>query len=70
MPLAVLDEHDRLVGVIPRVTLLAALGPGTTATAELTLPLPPVATGEIDQLLAESEPHHADDVVADPEEVR
>ncbi|MGN6273522.1 MAG: quaternary amine ABC transporter ATP-binding protein [Protaetiibacter sp.] len=70
LPLAVLDEHDRLVGVIPRVTLLAALGPGTTATAELALPLPPVATGEIDQLLAESEPHHADDVVADPEEVR
>ena len=68
LPLAVLDEHARLVGVIPRVTLLAALGPGTTATAELTLPLPPVATGEIDQLLAESEPH-ADDAAADPEEV-
>ncbi|MCS0499078.1 quaternary amine ABC transporter ATP-binding protein [Protaetiibacter mangrovi] len=69
LPLAVTDDQGRLVGVIPRVTLLAALGPGTTATAELTLPLPPVATGEIDRLLAESEAVGAADA-ADPEEVR
>jgi len=26
LPLAVVDEHDRLLGVIPRITLLNALG--------------------------------------------
>ena len=30
IPLAVVDEHERLLGVIPRVTLLSALGAGTS----------------------------------------
>src|SRR5690606_594350 len=42
LPLAVTDDAGRLVGVIPRITLLAALGPGTSATEEITLPPPPV----------------------------
>src|SRR5690349_22444589 len=42
LPLAVTDAEGRLVGVIPRVTLLAALGPGPGATGELTLPLNPI----------------------------
>jgi len=31
----VLDDKKRLIGVIPRVTLLAALGNVTTATGEI-----------------------------------
>ncbi|MFV0373696.1 quaternary amine ABC transporter ATP-binding protein [Microbacterium sp.] len=54
LPLAVVDADDRLVGVIPRVTLLAALGPGPGATGELSLPLPPVPQEEIDAVLAEA----------------
>jgi glycine betaine/proline transport system ATP-binding protein len=54
LPLAVTDADGRLVGVIPRVTLLAALGPGNTATGELQLPLPPVPVTEIDQVLADA----------------
>ncbi|GGH39063.1 quaternary amine ABC transporter ATP-binding protein [Microbacterium album] len=55
LPLAVTDDAGRLVGVIPRVTLLAALGPGPNATEELQLPLPPVPTQVIDELLAEGD---------------
>lgn len=54
VPLAVIDESGRLVGVIPRVTLLAALGPGPSATEELTLPTQPVSSAEIDRVLAET----------------
>jgi glycine betaine/proline transport system ATP-binding protein len=53
LPLAVTDAEGRLVGVIPRVTLLAALGPGAGATGELTIPVQPMPTTEIDQILAE-----------------
>ncbi|WP_342664872.1 glycine betaine/L-proline ABC transporter ATP-binding protein [Microbacterium indicum] len=56
LPLAVVDERERLVGVIPRVTLLAALGPGPDATGEITLPQEPVPTSVIDQVLADSDP--------------
>lgn len=70
LPLAVVDADGRLVGVIPRVTLLAALGPGTTATSELTI-IPPIAPTEIDQLLAESATDAAPGSSApDAEEVR
>lgn len=55
LPLAVTDSVDRLVGVIPRVTLLAALGPGPGATEEITLPLPPVPHAEIDAVLEEAD---------------
>jgi glycine betaine/proline transport system ATP-binding protein len=52
VPLAVTDAAGRFVGVIPRVTLLAALGPGTTATGELTIPQQAIPTTVIDELLA------------------
>ena len=51
LPLAVTDADGRLAGVIPRVTLLAALGPGPGATEELTLPLQPMPQAEIDAAL-------------------
>lgn len=51
LPLAVTDAEGRLVGVIPRVTLLAALGPGPNATGELTIPLQPMPTTVIDEVL-------------------
>ncbi|WP_040167606.1 quaternary amine ABC transporter ATP-binding protein [Microbacterium gorillae] len=56
LPLAVTDANGRLVGVIPRITLLAALGPGPTATDELTLPLQPLETSEINAILDETAP--------------
>ncbi|WP_424937756.1 MULTISPECIES: quaternary amine ABC transporter ATP-binding protein [Bacteria] len=61
LPLAVVDDDGRLVGVIPRVTLLAALGPGPGATEEITLPLPPMPQAEIDAVLGEGAagPHDA-----------
>jgi glycine betaine/proline transport system ATP-binding protein len=52
LPLAVTDAEGHLVGVIPRVTLLAALGPGPGATEEITLPAQPMPTAEIDAVLA------------------
>ncbi|UNK70764.1 glycine betaine/L-proline ABC transporter ATP-binding protein [Microbacterium sp. H1-D42] len=51
LPLAVTDADGRLTGVIPRVTLLAALGPGTGATGELTIPLQPMSATMIDEVL-------------------
>jgi glycine betaine/proline transport system ATP-binding protein len=51
LPLAVLDADGRLAGVIPRVTLLAALGPGPTATEELTVLPQPLPSAEIDAAL-------------------
>lgn len=42
MPLAVVDDQRRLLGIVPRVTLLAALGNVTTDTGELpVVELPP-----------------------------
>src|SRR5699024_6853884 len=55
LAVAVTDANDRLVGVIPRVTLLAALGPGPGSTEEITLPSQPVPSTVIDQVLADSE---------------
>ena len=55
LPLAVVDTAGRLAGVIPRVTLLAALGPGPGATEEITLPQPPVPAEVIDRLLADED---------------
>ncbi len=51
LPLAVTDAEGRLAGVIPRVTLLAALGPGPGATEEITLPMMPMPQAEIDAVL-------------------
>src|SRR5690606_285121 len=55
LPLAVTDDEGRLVGVIPRVTLLAALGPGPNSTEELTLPVPPISRDEIAAVLGEAD---------------
>ena len=52
LAVAVLNEAGKLIGVIPRVTLLAALGPGPGATEEITLPQQPVPSAEIDEILA------------------
>lgn len=54
LPLAVVDAEGRLTGVIPRVTLLAALGPGPTSTEEITVLPQPVPSAEIDAVLAAS----------------
>ncbi|MDF2920654.1 MAG: glycine betaine transporter ATP-binding protein, partial [Microbacterium sp.] len=54
LPLAVVDAEGRLTGVIPRVTLLAALGPGPGATGEISLPLHPLPANEIDAVLAQA----------------
>ena len=54
LPLAVTDDEGRLVGVIPRVTLLAALGPGPTDTSEITILPRPMPSTEIDALLEDS----------------
>ncbi|KAA9089333.1 quaternary amine ABC transporter ATP-binding protein [Microbacterium radiodurans] len=54
LPLAVTDDDGRLVGVIPRITLLAALGPGPGATEEITIPLQPMPQAAIDEVLAEA----------------
>ncbi|MBS1907943.1 MAG: glycine betaine/L-proline ABC transporter ATP-binding protein [Actinobacteria bacterium] len=51
VPLAVADAEGRLVGVIPRITLLAALGPGPGATGEINLPALPLPQAEIDAVL-------------------
>jgi glycine betaine/proline transport system ATP-binding protein len=41
LPIAVVDSKNRLLGVIPRVTLLAAIGNVTTSTGELPVIHPP-----------------------------
>ncbi|MDY7528224.1 MULTISPECIES: glycine betaine/L-proline ABC transporter ATP-binding protein [unclassified Cryobacterium] len=41
LPIAVVDARNRLLGVIPRVTLLAAFGNVTTATGEVPVTEPP-----------------------------
>ena len=51
LPLAVADAEGRLVGVIPRITLLAALGPGAGATGEINLPVLPLPQAEVDAVL-------------------
>lgn len=67
LPLAVTDAENRLVGVIPRVTLLAALGPGPNATGELTIPLQPMPTTVIDEVLGDAA---GDAPAAEAKEVR
>ncbi|WP_424449430.1 quaternary amine ABC transporter ATP-binding protein [Microbacterium arborescens] len=68
LPLAVTDAEGRLVGVIPRITLLAALGPGPGATEEITIPLQPMPQAAIDEVLAEATA--VDRAAAQNEEVR
>lgn len=67
LPLAVTDDSDRLIGVIPRVTLLAALGPGSNGTGEIAVHPQPMSTETIDQVLAANP---GEDQVVISEEVR
>src|SRR5690606_32073889 len=41
LPIAVVDDNNRLLGVIPRVTLLAAVGNVSTTTSETPIVEPP-----------------------------
>ncbi|WP_353987971.1 quaternary amine ABC transporter ATP-binding protein [Ruicaihuangia caeni] len=54
LPVAVVDERNRLVGVVPRVTLLAALGNVSSNTSEIPAvePPPTVPVDTIDAVLA------------------
>ena len=55
VPIAVVDERDRLLGVVPRITLLAALA-NTEADVESTLtPIPMVPVEVIDATLKSTE---------------
>jgi len=51
LPLGVIDDKDRLVGVVPRVTLLAALGGTSGAEAQEGPRLDPLPTEEVDEAL-------------------
>lgn len=53
LPVAVTDDHDRLVGVVPRVTLLAALADLPTTTTEIPIiePTPEVPAAMITEVL-------------------
>lgn len=61
LPVAVIDAHSRLVGVVPRVTLLAALAdlPATTMEIPVIEPAPDVPADTITETLAESEGQRA-----------
>ncbi|GLJ77709.1 glycine/betaine ABC transporter ATP-binding protein [Leifsonia poae] len=70
LPLAVVDDKQRLLGVIPRVTLLAALGNVTSDTTEIPVIVQPPATVSVEvmtQTLRDTAPGAA---AADLEEVR
>lgn len=50
LPLAVVDGQERLLGVIPRVTLLAALGNVSSDTTEIPVVVEPPATVPVDAM--------------------
>lgn len=54
LPVAVTDENDRLIGVVPRVTLLASLSSLPTMTTEIPIiePTPEVSAALITETLA------------------
>ncbi|MFC5338238.1 quaternary amine ABC transporter ATP-binding protein [Leucobacter denitrificans] len=56
LPVAVVDEQDRLIGVVPRVTLLASLAnlPATTTEIPIIEPTPDVPSAIITQTLEET----------------
>ncbi len=65
LPVAVVDERTRLLGVVPRVTLLAAVGNVSTNTDEISLVGPP-ATVPVELITATlrstaEDPQHPDD---------
>jgi glycine betaine/proline transport system ATP-binding protein len=58
LPIAVVDDKHRLLGVIPRVTLLAALGnvPTTTMPIGIIEPVSIIPNAELDETLASVDP--------------
>jgi glycine betaine/proline transport system ATP-binding protein len=62
LPIAVVDDLDRLIGVIPRVTLLAALGNVDTTTSPIPVlePVTRYSESELDATLATGETPVAD----------
>ncbi len=58
LPVAVTDDHDRLIGVVPRVTLLAALADLPTTTTEIPIiePTPDVPAAMITEALNGASP--------------
>ncbi|MEV8267548.1 glycine betaine/L-proline ABC transporter ATP-binding protein [Microbacterium sp. NPDC076911] len=72
LPLAVVDDQQRLLGVVPRVTLLAALGNITSDTGEMpVVELPPttITMDMFDETLHETVDDAATPAVAPTEEV-
>lgn len=61
LPVAVTDEQERLVGVVPRVTLLAALADLPTTTTEIPIiePTPDVSAAAITEALNGAAPEAA-----------
>jgi len=58
LPIAVIDDKRRLLGVIPRITLLAALGnvPTNTTPINIIEPVSIIPDAELDAMLASPEP--------------
>ena len=54
LPIAVVDDEQRLLGVVPRVTLLAALGnvPTTTSPIQTLEPVTRISNDDLDETLA------------------
>ncbi|MFJ3385776.1 MULTISPECIES: glycine betaine/L-proline ABC transporter ATP-binding protein [unclassified Curtobacterium] len=57
LPIAVVDDEGRLLGVVPRVTLLAALGnvPTTTSPIQTLEPVTRISNDDLDETLATTE---------------
>jgi glycine betaine/proline transport system ATP-binding protein len=57
LPIAVVDDEGRLLGVVPRVTLLAALGNVPTATMPIPVlePVTRISDSDMDSTLAEGD---------------
>ncbi|MCW2287792.1 glycine betaine/proline transport system ATP-binding protein [Leucobacter luti] len=66
LPVAVIDDQDRLIGVVPRVTLLAALTDLPAITTEIPViePLPTVTSAMITETLATTHLESAAEAVA------
>lgn len=58
LPVAVVDAQERLIGVVPRVTLLASLANMPPMTTEIPIiePMPTIPAAEITETLAEASP--------------
>lgn len=69
LPLAVTDDRGRLVGVLPRVTLLAALGGGGLATGEIEV-LAPLPAEVVDEALSTAPSPVVPESAVVPEEAR